>query len=206
MGEQPAGEFLHPARHLSAVVVAVDHAARPEHVVGDEESARAQVLEGEIHRLRVPVLVDVDVDDVPDAAHPAKRGGRLLLVIRDARPHPRPLQERPGEGHVLGRELGAVDLAPLAYRAREVQRGVAVPGAELEDASGPDGARKDADVPPDQRPHDREGALRGQRLHLQPDGIAVVVQAAEVLLDGGIDDVHSRVICAGRSRPSSPGL
>jgi hypothetical protein len=50
------------------------HAAGPEHVVGDEEPARAQVRVREVDHGRIAVLVDVVVDDVPRRRPP--RAGR----------------------------------------------------------------------------------------------------------------------------------
>src|SRR5262245_13861144 len=101
MGEEPARELDDPARGGAAVVVPRQHAAGPEDVVGDEEAARPQVLVREVYRLRIAVLVDVVVDDVPAPAHAAERGRRLFTVVRDPRPDAGLGQEPLGEPDVL---------------------------------------------------------------------------------------------------------
>src|SRR5262249_14659890 len=105
VGEEAGGEVLHPARVRPAVVLAFQDAPGPENVVGDEEAARPEMGVGEVHHWRVALLVDVEIDDVPDAAGRLQGGGGLLPGVGGAGPHAGPGQERLGGGGRLPRKL-----------------------------------------------------------------------------------------------------
>src|SRR5262249_54921999 len=108
VAEEPARELDDASRRRGPIVVTGKDAPRPEHVVRDEKAPWAKVLEGEFHRLRVAVLVDVVVDDVPRSADAAQRGRRLFAVVGDAIEYAGARQESFGEPDVVGGRVGAM--------------------------------------------------------------------------------------------------
>src|SRR5215471_1696071 len=63
VGEQPPGELDDTFGGRRLVAATFQYSARPENVVGDEETTRPKVLVGELDRFGVSVFVDVVVDD-----------------------------------------------------------------------------------------------------------------------------------------------
>src|SRR4029079_11774980 len=99
-----------------AVGVGPDDPARPQHVVADVQAADADPLATGPPGVRVPVLVDVVVDDVEVAVDPGPLLDRVADVVRHAIPHAGAGQIALGLLGVVRVTVGAVHLAAFADR------------------------------------------------------------------------------------------
>ena len=178
-----------------AVGVGLDDTARPQHVVADVEPADADPLAAGAPGVRVPVLVDVVVDDVELAIDGGHLLDRVADVIRHAVEQPRARQVVLALRGVAGIAVGAVHLAVAADRAREPVGAVAEPAPELHHAAGADRTREHLERYADVASDDRESALATFRLHLEQDRLVVPgLQRRHVRLDLGVHDVHATTL------------
>src|SRR5207244_679183 len=104
-------------------------------------------------------------------------------------------QKALGEAHVLLRRVGAVHDAVGPDAAREEERRIAIPGPELEHLLRADRLREQKQVSADERSDDGKSPLGGEGLHLEANGIAVVVELAQIVLDLRIHDLRHATSC-----------
>ena len=101
-------------------------------------------------------------------------------------------QEPSRAGAVLRRPLGQDDPAAVGQRLGEPVGGVTEPGAALEDVTGADRSSQEEKQATHQRTDDRKMPAVGETLHLQRHSLAGGGDAAQVLIDGRVDDVHGK--------------
>src|SRR6266542_711387 len=141
------------------------------------------MLVSEIDRVRITILVDVVVDDVPGAADPAERRRRLLAVVRDSCLKTGASQKPFGECDILFRKVRAVHGSRWPHGLAEKESRITITRAEFENSRRADGPSQKQELAPDDRSHNGKFLLCGKRLHLAANRISVVVQLAKILLD-----------------------